>query len=57
MKSTKKRIDLNWNKLVGFNQVSSVQSGATKQAVKAALGAKIGGKVGTKGGGGGGGVA
>jgi len=54
MKSTKKRIDLNWNKLVGFNQVSSVQSGATKQAVKAALGAKIGGKVGTKGGGGGG---
>ncbi len=53
MKSTKKRIDLNWNKLVGFNQVASAQSGTTKQAAKAALGAKIGGKVGVKGGGGG----
>ena len=51
MKSTKKRIDLNWNKLVGFNQISSAQSVANNQASKKALGAKIGAKVGVKGGG------
>jgi hypothetical protein len=49
MKSTKKRIELDWNKLVGFNQVTSAKSGATSQAAKASLGAKIGAKVGVKG--------
>ena len=44
MKSTKKRIDLDWNKLVGFNQVKT----SAKQNAKAALAAKIGGKVGAK---------
>ena len=48
MKSTKKRINLDWNKLTGFNQVSSAQSGAGKKVGKAAIGAKVGAKVGLK---------
>jgi hypothetical protein len=48
MKSTKKRIDLDWKKLTGFNQVSSAQSDTGKRVAKAAIGAKIGGKVGVK---------
>jgi hypothetical protein len=48
MKSTKKRIELDWNKLTGFNQVSKTQSGAGKRVAKAAIGAKIGAKVGVK---------
>ena len=51
MKSTSKRINLDWAKLMGFNQVQSVQSELANQAAKKALGAKIGGKVGVKGGG------
>ena len=39
MKSIKKRINLDWNKLTGFNQVSSAQSGAGKKVGK---GAKVG---------------
>jgi hypothetical protein len=54
MKSTNKRINLDWNKLMGFNQVASAQSGAGKKVARAAIGAKVGAKVGTKGGGGGG---
>jgi len=57
MKSTKKRINLNWNKLMGFNQVSSAQADAAKQVGRAAIGAKIGAKAGVKGGGGGGAAA
>jgi hypothetical protein len=48
MKSTKKRINLDWNKLTGFNQVSSAQAGAGKKVGKAAIGAKVGAKVGVK---------
>jgi hypothetical protein len=54
MKSTNKRIQLDWAKLMGFNQVTTAQTTENKKAFRAALGAKIGGKVGTKGGGGGG---
>jgi hypothetical protein len=43
MKTSNKRINLNWNRLVGFNQVPSQDAKATKQA-KAILAAKIGGK-------------
>jgi hypothetical protein len=52
MKSTNKRINLDWAKLMGFNQVSSVQADAGKQVGRAAIGAKIGVKAGVKGGGG-----
>jgi hypothetical protein len=51
MKSTAKRVQLNWSKLLGFNQVSSPQ----KKQAKAVLAAKIGTKGGGDGGGGGGG--
>jgi len=51
MKSTKKRINLDWNKLMGFNQVSSAQADAGKKVGRAAIGAKIGAKAGVKGGG------
>jgi hypothetical protein len=39
MKSTTKRINLNWNKLVGFNQVQQ-----NKKSSMATIGAKVGGK-------------
>jgi hypothetical protein len=48
MKSTKKRVELNWSNLLGFKQVRSQEN---KQA-KAVLAAKIGGKPGGGGGGG-----
>jgi len=48
MKSTNKRINLDWNKLMGFNQVSSVQADAGKKIARAAIGAKIGAKPGVK---------
>lgn len=47
MKTTNKRVKLDWSRLVGFNQVRSRQS---KQA-KSVLAAKIGGKPGGGGGG------
>lgn len=50
MKSNKKRIELNWDKLVGFNQVRALP----KKQAKAALSAKIGVKGGGGGDGGGG---
>jgi hypothetical protein len=48
MKSTNKRINLDWNKLMGFNQVASAQADAGKKTSRSALGAKIGGKIGAK---------
>jgi hypothetical protein len=48
MKSTKKRIELNWGKLLGFDQVRSQENNKAKAALSA--------KIGVKGGGGGGGA-
>jgi hypothetical protein len=48
MKS-KKQIELNWSKLLGFNQVKQAQGDVNSKAARALLGAKIGAKVGTKG--------
>jgi hypothetical protein len=45
MKSIKKRIELDWSKLFGFNQVKSAQN--TPEA-RALIGGKIGAKVGGK---------
>jgi hypothetical protein len=50
MKSTNKRIQLDWTKLLGFNQVSSAQSTPDEKAARAIIGAKVGGKAGVKGG-------
>jgi hypothetical protein len=44
MKSTTKRIELDWKKLVGFNQVQSAKKDAGNRAARAAIGAKVGGK-------------
>lgn len=43
MKSTNKRVHLDWNKLVGFNQVQSVKT-TDERAALAVIGAKVGGK-------------
>jgi hypothetical protein len=43
MKSTTKRIHLDWNKLVGFNQVQSAKT-TDERAALAIIGAKVGGK-------------
>jgi hypothetical protein len=48
MKSTNKRVELNWGKLYGFNQVKSVQGELKSKSAKAVIGAKIGAKVGGK---------
>jgi hypothetical protein len=48
MKSTSKRIQLDWTKLLGFNQVKNNQADAKNS--RAIIGARVGGKVGTKGG-------
>ena len=48
MKSTHKRIKLDWSKLHGFNQVKSAQPGKSAQHARAMIGAKIGAKVGVK---------
>jgi len=45
MKSTNKRVNLDWNKLVGFNQVQAAKNTAGKKAAMAMIGAKVGGKV------------
>ncbi len=50
MKSTNKRIELNWTKLLGFNQVSSVQAQPNAKNSRAVIGARIGLKAGVKGG-------
>jgi hypothetical protein len=46
MKSTTKRVALNWSKLLGFSQIKSVQS--SSEAARAAIGVKLGVKVGVK---------
>jgi hypothetical protein len=48
MKSTTKRIELNWSKLLGFNQVKLAQGEIKSKASKAMIGAKIGAKVGAR---------
>ncbi len=45
MKSTTKRINLNWNKLVGFNQVQSAKKNINEKGARAMIGAKVGGKL------------
>ena len=48
MKSTTKRIELDWAKLLGFNQVKSAQAECKSKSAQAMIGAKIGGKTGLK---------
>ena len=48
MKSTTKRIKLDWSKLLGFDQVKAVQGNANTTYARAMIGAKIGGKPGLK---------
>jgi hypothetical protein len=57
MKSTTKRIGLDWGKLLGFSQVKSLQNNSGNQVARAAIGVKIGVKAGLKPGGGGGAAA
>jgi hypothetical protein len=47
MKSADKRIKLNWDKLLGFNQVKLAQ-GELKSKARAMIGAKVGAKAGFK---------
>lgn len=46
MKSTTKRIHLDWARLFGFSQVKSAQHTPEARAI---IGGKIGGKIGAKG--------
>ena len=51
MKSTTKRIELDWANLFGFNQIKAtknVSDTKTVSALGAKLGTKLGGKVGAK---------
>jgi hypothetical protein len=48
MKSTNKRIQLNWAKLLGYRQVKGAQGDLKSKAAKAMIGAKIGQKFGVK---------
>jgi hypothetical protein len=43
MKSTNKRIELNWGKLLGFSQVNLTQDKLRSKSTKALISAKIGG--------------
>jgi len=45
MKSTNKHIQLNWGKLLGFNQVKLAQGQLKSKSGKALMNAKIGRKV------------
>ena len=51
MKKTSKRIELDWTKLLGFNQVKSAQEQPDSESSRMLIGAKVGGKPGIKGGG------
>jgi hypothetical protein len=55
MKTSNKRIHLNWSRLVGFNQVPAQQDTQATKRAKAIVAAKIGAKP-VGGGGGGGGI-
>jgi len=48
MKSTNKRIKLNWGQLLGFNQVKGAQGNLKSKAVRARIGQKVGIKVGRR---------
>lgn len=48
MKSKNKRIELDWGKLMGFNQVKSTQGEGSKKITIAAIGVKLGIKAGVK---------
>ena len=48
MKSTNKRIELNWGKLLGFDQVKVAQGELKSKSAKALIDAKIGQKRGIK---------
>jgi hypothetical protein len=48
MKSTNKRIQLNWGKLLGFNQVKLAQGDLKSKVAKAMIGNKVGAKQGVK---------
>jgi hypothetical protein len=48
MKSTNKRIDLDWSKLMGFKQVKSAQTDSGNKLARAAIGVKLGVKAGIK---------
>jgi len=45
MKSTNKRIELNWGKLLGFNQVKFTQRDLKSKSAQSLIGAKIGAAV------------
>ena len=53
MKTTTKRIELDWTKLLGFNQVKSAKNQPDGKCSRAMIGAKVGNKVGSRTGGGG----
>jgi len=48
MKTSDKRMKLDWSRLFGFNQVQSVQTARGTKHAKAVLAAKIGAKPGIK---------
>jgi hypothetical protein len=48
MKSTNKRIKLNWAKLLGFSQVKLAQGDLKSRSAKALIEAKVGSKPGIK---------
>lgn len=48
MKSTNKRIELDWGKLLGFNQVKTGKTDLNKARARATVGAKVGAKVGAR---------
>jgi hypothetical protein len=48
MKITNNRIQLNWGKLLGFNQVKGAQGNLKSKAARARIGQKIGQKAGIK---------
>jgi len=48
MKSTNKRVTLDWSKLFGFNQVKSAQGDHSTKCARAIIRAKIGQKAGIK---------
>ncbi len=47
MKNTKQRIELDWTKLLGFNQVRSLHTPAGGKATRGDVGAEVGVKDGS----------
>lgn len=48
MKTTHKRIELDWTKLLGFNQVKTAQTQPDSKNSRSLIGSRIGVKVGSK---------